>query len=144
MEKDYLPINPTPISEAEALQKNANVLAFIGDAVQTLYSRTKVSDMHDYTTGTLHRKVAKEVCAKAQAKAIKAIIDGLNELEIMVYKRSRNVTKPSKSKNADSADYNIASGFEGLIGFLYLIGNHDRLKELLEKAYELNNPPCVE
>ena len=41
--------------------------------------------MHDYTTGTLHRKVAKEVCAKA-SKGYKAIIDGLNELEIMVYK----------------------------------------------------------
>lgn len=136
MEKDYLPINPTPISQAEALQKNANVLAFIGDAVQTLYVRTKVADLHDTKTGTLHRKVSKEVCATSQAKAIKSIIDGLDELELMVYKRSRNVTKPSKAKNVDVAEYNLASGFEGLMGFLYITGNHERLKELLEKAYK--------
>ena len=142
MEKDYLPINPTPISETEALQKNANVLAFIGDAVQTLYARTKVADTHDYNTGVLHIKVAKEVCAKSQAKALNAITSSLNELETMVYKRSRNVTKSSKSKNANVAEYNIASGLEGLIGFLYLVGNHDRLKKLLEKAYELNNQDC--
>lgn len=135
MEKDYLPINPTPMTKEEAMQKNANVLAFIGDAVQTLYVRNKVMDRIGGKAGSLHREVAKEICASSQASASRLIFDGLNEEEESIYKRCRNSNKPSRAKNADVIEYNIASGFEGLIGFLYLTGQHERLNELLEQAY---------
>ncbi len=135
MKRDFLPINPSPISPDEALSLGGDILAFIGDGVQTLYARKKAVILHGGKTGYLHLKVADEVSAHAQAQAIKTILDGLSDFELSIYKRSRNTTKSRKAKNAGVVEYNIATGFEGLIGFLYLTNNHERLNDLLSKAY---------
>ena len=136
--KEFMPQFTTPYSREEARRIDAGVLAFVGDAVQTLYVRTRLAAALDVKSGALHRYAAREVNATAQASALKRIEGLLTEEELTVYKRSRNAHKETVAKHADVVDYKIASGFEGLIGYLYLIGDAQRLSELIQIAYDSN------
>ena len=129
--KEFMPQFTTPYSREEARRIDAGVLAFVGDAVQTLYVRTRLAAALDVKSGALHRLAAHEVNATAQASALKRIESLLTEEELSVYKRSRNTHKETVAKHADVVDYKIASGFEGLIGYLYLTGRYERLTELV-------------
>ncbi len=133
--KEFMPQFTTPYSREEARRIDAGVLAFVGDAVQTLYVRTRLAAALDVKSGALHRLAAHEVNATAQASALKRIESLLTEEELSVYKRSRNTHKETVAKHADVVDYKIASGFEGLIGYLYLTGDVRRLSELIHVAY---------
>lgn len=133
--KEFMPQFTTPYSREEARRIDAGVLAFVGDAVQTLYVRTRLAAALDVKSGALHRLAAHEVNATAQASALKRIESLLTEEELSVYKRSRNTHKETVAKHADVVDYKIASGFEGLIGYLYLTGDARRLSELIHFAY---------
>ena len=133
--KEFMPQFTTPYSREEARHIDAGVLAFVGDAVQTLYVRTRLAAALDVKSGALHRLAAHEVNATAQASALKRIESLLTEEELSVYKRSRNTHKETVAKHADVVDYKIASGFEGLIGYLYLTGDVRRLSELIHVAY---------
>lgn len=135
MEKDFLPQFSSPVEPIVARRMDATVLAFIGDAVQTLAVRGEVAFNVDKKTGALHRMVADCVKATSQSSAVKRILPLLTEDEESVYKRCRNTKKPTFAKNASIEDYNMATGLEGLIGYLYLIGAHDRLNELMKIAY---------
>ena len=119
--QDTIPFLTTIITKAEADEMNPLVLAFVGDSVQQLYVRT----------GALHKLATKEIKAEAQADKIEKLLPCLFEEEIAVYKRARNAHYSSSAKNASIGDYKKASGFEALLGYLYLTGNHDRLNELL-------------
>ncbi len=110
------------------------VLAFIGDAVYSLFVREKLVFKSDYKTGELNRLATAEVNAKAQANFIKEILPLLTEEEIAVFKRGRNAKKTTKSKSATVADYNSSTGFEALIGYLYVIGEKERINFLLNKG----------
>lgn len=133
--KEFMPQFTTPYSREEARRIDAGVLAFVGDAVQTLYVRARLAAELDVKSGALHRLAAHEVNATAQASALKRIESILTEEELSVYKRSRNTRKETVAKHADVVDYKIASGFEGLIGYLYLTGDVRRLSELMHVAY---------
>jgi ribonuclease-3 family protein len=61
----------------------------------------------------------------------------LNEEEEAVYKRGRNAKSPTVPKNADVRDYRMATGFEALIGYLYLTGNKERLELIFNKSIEI-------
>ncbi len=106
-------------------------LAFIGDAVYSLYVREKLVFIKDDKGATLNKKTADVVRASAQADFIEKIFHLLTEEEINVYKRARNTKKGTRAKNASVAEYNKATGFEALIGYLYLTGNIARLNFLL-------------
>lgn len=110
---------------------NPVVLAFIGDAVYSLYVREELAFTRDCKTGELNKLSSAQVCAKAQAEFISRIMDSLTEEEISIYKRARNTKKGTKSKNSTVAEYNMSTGFEALIGFLYITGNEERLNYLL-------------
>ena len=58
----------------------------------------------------------------------------LNEEEQAIFKRARNAKKPTKAKHASVADYNVATGFEAILGYLYLIGENERINFLLNKG----------
>lgn len=136
MLEDFLPHLSTNMPAEQAKQLNPLVLAFIGDAVQTLYVRTKLVYFHDFKVNKLQQFVAEEINATNQSRYIDEIYDFLNDEERAIYKRARNSKVQTVAKNATVQNYKKASGFEAIIGFLYLVGSHDRLKFLLEIKIE--------
>jgi ribonuclease-3 family protein len=122
----------TAISEDAAREMNPLVLAFVGDSVQTLYIRAKLALSHDFKSGKLHLLASKSVNAEAQARTYEEIKDRLTREETDIYKRARNSKTPSTAKNASLADYRKATGLEAVLGYLYLTGKRERLRELLE------------
>ena len=116
--------------------KNVNpiALAFVGDAVFSLFIRERLVFTSDMKAGELNKKSIEEVKASSQAKFIQEIMPLLSEEEIAVYKRARNAKKGTRSKSATVAEYNASTGFEALIGYLYIIGEEERLNYLLNKG----------
>ena len=121
----------TTVNETEARNINPVTLAFVGDAVFTLYVREKLVLNHTYSTGTLQKLSAEEVSAHGQNALLEKILPELTEDEIAVFKRGKNANKPTRSKNATVTEYNNSTGLEALIGYLYLTGQYDRLEKLL-------------
>ena len=107
------------------------VLAFVGDAAYSLYVREGLVISSDYKTGELQKRSAARASAKGQAELYSKIEAKLSEEEREIFLRGRNAKKPTKSKSATVAEYNISTGFEAVIGFLYLAGDYDRIDELL-------------
>lgn len=105
-------------------------LAFIGDAVYDIIARYFVMSSGDASVSHFHKKKAEIVNAENQAYAIEALLDRLTDKELSIYKRGRNAKSNTSSKNACIGDYRKATGFEALIGYLYLSGEIDRLLEL--------------
>lgn len=133
---DYLPKLTIPITKEEARQISPLVLAFIGDGVETLFVRTGLVLNTTLSTNNLHKLTSDKVKAVSQAKQIDRVMYLLTEDELAVYKRGRNSSPNTIAKNASVGDYKKASGFEALIGYLYLIGDHDRLNNLLQISME--------
>lgn len=121
----------TTLTEAQIKNISPVTLAFVGDAVYTLYVREKLVTEHDFTTGTLQKLSSEEVSAHGQNALFDGILPLLTEEETGVFKRGRNAKKPTRSKNATVAEYNNSTGFEALVGYLYLMGRYDRLETLL-------------
>ena len=113
---------------------NPIVLAFVGDAVYSLFVREKLTFETDFKAGALNTLSVKEVNASAQAEFVKEIMPLLTGEELGVFKRARNAKKQTKAKHASVAEYNSATGFEAVLGFLYLTGQNDRLNFLLNKG----------
>lgn len=112
-------------------------LAYIGDGVYELYVRTRVIEEHpNLPAHKLHLHTVKYVKAHAQSQSVEALLDMLTEEETAVYKRGRNAKSATMAKNATMTDYRRATGFEALIGYVYLTENTERLNALMEKAYE--------
>lgn len=106
-----------------------SVLAFVGDAVYTLYVRTALSSVNR-PSGELHRLSVKLVNAAAQADGFAVIEPELTEKELAVFKRGRNFHTSSTPKHATNAQYHTATGLEALFGYLYLSGNTERADHL--------------
>lgn len=111
-------------------------LAYIGDSIYDLFVRTKVLSRGNRHVTQMHRDSVHFVKAHSQAMSAHAIESILTEEELRVLKWGRNAKSNTSPKNADITDYRMATGLETLIGYLYLIGNIERLTELMEKAYE--------
>lgn len=119
------------ISEQEARQMSPIVLAFVGDAVYTLIVRKGLSLQADYKASQLNQMASAVVSAHGQSAKTEEILSRLTEEESAIYHRGRNAKKPTKSKNASVSEYNRSTGFEAVIGYLYLTGQTDRIDELL-------------
>ncbi len=115
------------------------VLAFVGDAVYTLFVRERLTFFSDCKTGELNKLATKEVKATSQAQFASDILPILTEQELAVYKRGRNAKKPTKAKHASITEYNASTGLEALLGYLYLIGDYDRLNFILNKGLTNEN-----
>ena len=109
-------------------------LAYIGDAVYEIVIRTIIVEKGNAPVNKLHHKVSSLVKAVAQKAAIGKILPLLTEEEEAVYKRGRNAKSYTSAKNASVIDYRIATGFEALMGFLYLMGRNERMLELVKIA----------
>ncbi|MGN1235647.1 MAG: Mini-ribonuclease 3 [Christensenellaceae bacterium] len=121
----------TVISKDRARQMSPVVLAFVGDAVYTLYVRERLALSSDFKTGELNKRASLEVSAHGQSALTEKLLPLLTEEETAIFLRGRNAKKPTKSKNASVAEYNRSTGFEALVGYLYLIGERKRIDELL-------------
>ena len=120
-----------PIDKAQAKQINPVTLAFLGDAVYSLYVREKLVLFHENKTANLQRSSSKIVSAKGQSEFLERVLPLFSEEELEIFKRCRNAKKGTKSKNASVADYNRSTGFEAVIGYLYAIGDTARIGYLL-------------
>ncbi|MBQ7573963.1 MAG: Mini-ribonuclease 3 [Clostridia bacterium] len=111
-------------------------LAHLGDAVYELYVRNRV--IHEHPTmpaHKLHLQTVKYVKAHAQSNSINAIMEILTDDEIAVFRRGRNAKSYTVPKNANLGDYHRATGFEALMGYLYLMGDVERLEFIMDKAF---------
>ncbi|MBQ9141651.1 MAG: ribonuclease III [Lachnospiraceae bacterium] len=109
-------------------------LAYIGDAVYDLVIRTVVVERANRAANELHKRAVKFVQAGTQAAMITALQEILTEDELAVFKRGRNAKSNTSAKNASITDYRKATGFEALIGFLYLTDQTDRLLFLVKEG----------
>lgn len=127
-----------PITSSEALSMHPMALAFIGDAVQSLYTRTRVTIGTTSRTGALHREVTKVVRAVSQAAEAEKLLPTFTEIERDVFRKARNCRIQTSAKHAEMTEYRRASGFEAVLGYLYLTGDNERLCEFLSVSYEDN------
>jgi len=112
------------------------VLAYIGDAVYELLIRTRVVNRGSMQVNKMHKISAGLVKAKTQADLIKVLQEELTPQEQAIYKRGRNARSASTAKNATMIDYRMATGFEALIGYLYLNEEYERLLTLVHDGLE--------
>ena len=111
-------------------------LAYLGDAVYEMVIRTICVKRANMQTQKLHRKVTGYVSAKAQAKMMDALIGELSEEEESIYRRGRNSKPYTKAKNASMEEYLKATGFEALVGYLYLQKEYERMNALIAHGIE--------
>ena len=111
-------------------------LAYIGDAVYDMIVRTLVLGLGNGRVKNFHKITSSIVKAEAQAMMIREISGRLTEEEMAVYKRGRNAKSATSAKNASIVDYRIATGFEALLGYLYLNEKLGRAMELVKYGLE--------
>lgn len=119
-----------PAVEAEGYSPLA--LAYIGDGVYELIIRTILVDQGNTKAGKLHKRASTLVKASAQSAMMEVLKPVLTDQEMAVYKRGRNAKSPTMAKNATVADYRRATGFEALVGWLYLDGQYKRMIDLVK------------
>ena len=125
-------------TEKEARLLNPLQLALVGDGVYELFIRNYIlSENIELTAHKIHVKAIGYVKAKSQAVIMHEIEDKLTEDESYIYKRGRNTKSATVPKNADVRDYRMATGFEALVGYLYLTGNTERLEFIFNSAISI-------
>lgn len=111
------------------------VLAYIGDSIYDLVIKTYLIDSKgNMPVNKLNRMSSGLVKAQTQSEMIGRIEHMLDEEEEGVYKRGRNAKSYTSAKNASITDYRRATGFEALMGYLYLSGRYSRMMELIKAA----------
>ena len=108
--------------------------AYIGDCVYELFIRTHLVETTNLKPHKLHIEAVKQVKAKAQANKLEELQEMLTEEEKEIVRRTRNTENHHVAKNADPTDYMYATAFEGLIGYLYLSEQKERLEQILNKC----------
>ena len=106
-------------------------LAYIGDGVYELVIRTILVKKGNCPVNQLHKKASSLVKAGAQSKMMELLEPDLTEEELAVYKRGRNAHSPTMAKQA--------TGFEALMGYLYLKEDYSRIVELVRKGIPEEN-----
>ena len=119
------------IDKQRAKNMSPIVLAFIGDAVYSLFVRERAALTTDAKSGKLSELSGRTVSAKFQAKFVDEHLCDFTEEEADIFRRARNAKKPSRAKHSTVTEYNKSTGLEAVFGYLYLIGETDRLNYLL-------------
>ena len=130
MEKAF-ELNSVNVAEYSPL-----TLAYIGDCVYELIIRTRLVMQKNAPVNKLNKKASDLAKAGTQAAIIEKVMDTLTGDEVVVYKRGRNAHSYTRAKNATASDYRKATGFEALIGYLYLQKKFDRIMEIVKTGYE--------
>ena len=120
-----------PMNEVDIRTYSPLTLAYIGDGIFDVVIRTLVVAKGNTSANQLHRATSHIVKAHSQALMAQALADVLTEEEADVYRRGRNAKSHTMAKNASVTDYRSATGFEALMGYLYLTRQEERMMELI-------------
>lgn len=125
------------LSLGEVKAINPLTLAYIGDAVYEIYIRKYLVLEHPLKVNELNKRCIKFVKATAQKNVVNSIEGELTEEEIRIIKRGRNSSPKTVPKHTQLIDYKLATGFEALLGYLYLLGDQKRLEYIIEQAIKI-------
>jgi len=120
-------------------QLNSLALAYMGDAVLEIYVRRHLLYNGKVRPNMLHREATKYVSAKGQAKVVHQLMEDefFTEEEYAVLKRGRNAKSGTIPKNTDVQTYRYSTGFEAILGYLYLANREERLEEIIKAALSI-------
>jgi len=124
------------MTEKKASLLNPLVLAYVGDAVHSLFVRERLVNVSDHKAGALHKLASDKVNAHAQACLADKLFSLLTEEEKEIFLRGRNGKNHHVAKNQTLHDYKNATGIEAVFGYLYLTGQNERLAQLVETEFE--------
>lgn len=122
--------------EVDVREYSPLALAYLGDAVFDLVVRSLVLNKGNKPVQKLHKETSAVVQASSQSKMMRVLQEMLTEEEHQVYKRGRNSKTVSPAKNQSVTDYRRATGFEALIGYLYLKREYQRMLELIKTGID--------
>ncbi|WP_172370507.1 Mini-ribonuclease 3 [Sporosarcina jiandibaonis] len=127
------------LRDMDVKQLNALALAYMGDAVYEQAVREHLLRSGRVKPNVLHREATKYVSAKSQAAILQEMLasDYLTEEEAAVMRRGRNAKSGSIPKNTDVGTYKNSSGFEAILGFLYLLGRTERTEEFIVESIRI-------
>ena len=120
------------LEEIELSAYSPLVFAYIGDSVYDLIIKSIVTNKGNRQVQKLHHDTSNLVCASTQSLMMREIQEHLTETELGIYRRGRNSKTVTPAKNQSITDYRRATGFEALIGYLYLSKEYERLVELIK------------
>ena len=135
--------NEYTLRNADVKQLNSLALAYMGDAVLEQYVREHLLRSGRVKPNTLHKEARKYVSAKAQAKVVHNMLEAkfLSDEEEAILRRGRNAKSGTVPKNTDLQTYKYSTGFEAVIGSLYLQGQAERVHEIIERAITISEEP---
>ncbi len=139
MDDFLLELCGSKLTDEQIRMMNPLKLAYIGDVVFELFIRTYVINVEKGNVNLLNKKSVKFVNAKSQSKIARNLEGILTEEEWTILKRGRNQKSLSPPKNSSIGDYKYATGLESLIGYLYLSGRKDRVKDIMLYAIKYIN-----
>ena len=126
------------MDKTELITMSPLVLSYLGDTVYESYIREHLIRQNiNRKVNNLHKLAIQYSKAQAQATIIHELMDELTEEEMRIFKRGRNQKPHTSPKNADIIDYKCATGFEALIGYLYLSEDKERLEYIIKKSIEI-------
>lgn len=143
MDKFLNQMRLTSLDEQTVRMMNPLKLAYLGDALFEVYIRNYLINEVVLTPHEMSKKAIKYVKASSQAKLVMGIKEALTEEEWSLVKRGRNQKSATVPKNALLSDYKYATGFEALVGYLYLMGREDRLLEVVSMGIKYLENPSV-
>ena len=124
------------MKEVDIREYSPLVLAYIGDCIYDLVIKTLVINEGNTQVQKLHKKTSALVQASAQSQMMRVIQEHLTEEERGVYKRGRNAKSVTPAKNQSITDYRRATGFEALMGYLYLKKDWKRMLDLIKMGLD--------
>ncbi|SNX54350.1 ribonuclease III domain-containing protein [Thermoanaerobacterium sp. RBIITD] len=135
---DISNIDNIVLKKQEVMNLSPLIMAFVGDSVYDLFIRTHIAVKGNRPINKIHRECVKYVKAESQSKILKTIYDIFDDEEKDIIRRGRNVKSATVPKHAGIDEYRLATAFEALIGYLYLLGRYDRLNEILKMCIKYN------
>lgn len=124
--------NNSPMTPESAKNLSPVTLAFVGDAVYSLCVREKLVRSADFKAGELNKLSSQKVSAHGQSGLVEILLPLFTEEEAKIFRRGRNAKKTARAKHASVSEYNRSTGFEAVLGYLYLTGQFDRIEFLLK------------
>lgn len=126
------------LRDVDVKQLNALALAYMGDSVLEIAIREHLLRIGKVKPNILHREATHYVSAKAQARIVRKMMEEefFTEEELAVLRRGRNAKSGSVPKNTDVQTYNYSSAYEAVIGYLYLLGEKERVASIIDYAIQ--------
>jgi len=123
-----------PLTKQQLANYNLQSLAFVGDAVFSLFVRTQIALFSTGKSGSLHKASVAVVKATAQSEILDKLMPFLTDEEAALATRARNTKVNAPTKKATRAEYMKSTAYEALLGCLYLGGENKRLQEILQMS----------